>query len=336
MKAITINKVDCSSTDGCNQLLDNNMNQTRQLHILEHPYYMYGAFKSQASNIVKYQPKTTLKLACYTASVANFIKSQDARCFCSLDKLLSTYNSLAPLFNLKQIKKSTFCSIQQTALDSGLVKRETIEHSKTAGRNYRLLSIDIVQLSKQFPSIFALASRRATQRHNRKLESNGDSVNNNDKPSYDKASQDNVRGKIWTITTKRSKDQNNKNKTLLSSDFYKKRFGIDATEAKSLQESARTNSISAPGALKLIKLHAKHSVNLAESFRKYLLWAVHVGKGLSKKEKTATASGNLEFARKTQHLIDSGLGEHRIDRHGSLYVKYFDGTKNLTQALNEI
>ncbi|HHY0551919.1 TPA: hypothetical protein ACVU5P_004238 [Vibrio parahaemolyticus] len=304
-----------------------------ELHsILENPYYMFGAFKSQASNLAKYQSTENLKLACYAASVSKYIKRQDARCFCSLDCLLSTYNSIASQFGLKSIGKSTFCTIQKAALSSGLVKKETIEHSTNTGRNYRLLSINPSKLLDLFPSIFALAARRASQRKNRKLESNGDSVDNHIKARPEKASSELDHTKNWTITTKRSKDQNNKNKAPASLDFYKARFGHNADNAKSLQDAARNGKISAAGALKLMNLHSKHNVSLAESFRKYLLWVVCAGKELAGKLNRPSHSQNNAFAEKTQHLIESGLGIHCFDRHGALYVRFVDGSESLTQT----
>ena len=280
-----------------------------------YPYFLRGAFASQAYNINKSKDLQHKKIACYVAAVSAYIKRQQAKCFCSYDTLLSQYNDLAAQFGLKNIKRSTFALIQQLAIGIGIVSKSNSEFCRTTGKKYRQLVIDHTILAQLFPAVAKLANLRAQQlQHRKKSDCNRDDDQNHAKALQHIASRLVDQSKNRTIITKQSNDLIYKNKRIPDATFYKQKFGEDADAAYQLQKLARDGAIKPAAAKKLLALHHRHQVPCG--IKKYLDYVV-----LSKGFVAAQHTYNPNFDRSESVSSSHAELEHYRDERGRWHVK---------------
>lgn len=236
--------------------------------ISNEPYYLAGAFRSLARSMLNLN-NNERQDACFIASIASFIKKQNAVCFASPETILATYNTHAAKYDLKPIKRSSFFIIQARCISSGVIV-PTSDYSRLKARTFRKFSLDYDLICNRFSSVAKLAYSRARANLVRKMDSHHKQLKKVSNNLKNNSLDGDLCSEKWTITTKRSKDLINKNK-VPDGKFYKSRFKEDADLAYGLQNNARAGTISASAAKLLIKLHEKYDVHLAKPFRSFLV-----------------------------------------------------------------
>lgn len=239
----------------------------------QNPFYVSGAFFSQANNLSFKGERATLQDTCFIATVASFIKKQDATCYASSNTLLNAFNRHAKKFGIPEIKRSTFFAIQSRVLKSGLVMN-LLSHDVERAKNWRKFTLNTERLVSIYQSVYNLAMKRIDAFKTRSLDSCGSQENTTKESSNDAGSSKIKKSQNWTRITKESKDLENKNKTP-DCVFFKSRFKEDCDLAYQLQNQARAGKILASGAKKLIQLHNKHQVPLGPTFEAYLKFVLY-------------------------------------------------------------
>lgn len=257
-----------------------------------HPKYISGAICSQAGNLSKKLSTKDLKVACFTAAIAKYIKIANSVCFASPETLLVTYNSLAPKFSLSPISRSTLFSIQALAISTGIIDRVS-RYENSTGRTQRFFTINVQSFAAMFPAAFKKALRHAKQLLQRTLDYGRYLVDKSKKKLKNKELIYLSTGDGWTIRENiGSKDLKNKNKhtgNKPDATFFKSRFKEDCDRAYQLQEAARSGSITASGAKALIGLHIKHGVHIDSGFKRFLNFRILSAPKATKRKNTTHA-----------------------------------------------
>lgn len=277
----------------------------------EQPCYIAGAFNSQA-RALNVKDRKVRQNACFIASIARFTKKQGATCFASPETILQIFNENSAKYGLKPISRSTLFIIQKRCFDGRLLSYDR-DYSQIKCRHFRKIILNIAQITMVFPHVMKLAAKRAHGFLMRKLDSHRNKAKSHKKINKIKNLDVSDSNDNRTITTKRSKDLKYKNK-VPDANFFKKRFQQDCDLAYQLQNHARSGSISASGAKKLISLHRHHGVQLDSRFYSFLLARI-INNNVIKPTKKRN---NLEIKRvSTSQSNKVQLPAYELD-HGSM------------------
>lgn len=241
--------------------------------LTEQPYYLSGAFRSQASNLAKSKTKKELQEICFITVVSSFIKKAGSTCFASPSTLTKQFNAFSKLFGLKTITTPTLFNILRRVISSGLITRYT-KFDKSRGRNDREFSINLVAVKASFKAVYNLATAKAAQCISRKLYSYREKVESNDN-GIDNNELDNIVKveKVSIIHKASIKKKDLKVKKNTSFDFDLK-FNDDSHKAQTLTAKAKAGVINDIQCKSLMKLYKKHNVHMGESFARFLRFTV--------------------------------------------------------------
>lgn len=236
------------------------------------PYFISGAIRSQAATLQRSQSRSELQESCLLASITSFQKVHGSKCFAKPETILNTYNRHCSKFNLRQIGVRTLFTIQGRLIKKQLISVVGSFDSSRCTKS-RKITINLEQFKSKFSAAFKLAAYRAASKVKQVLQLDLEKEETARKASDYKASQQSEQSENCTINRNTSnEDLNNNNQP--TDDFYIKRFGTDAEQAKELQQMARCNAINGHQARSLMALHEKHHVTLAGRFKAFLVQVI--------------------------------------------------------------
>lgn len=285
-----------------------------QLEILKFcPATLSGAFASQAKNLTKATVKIK-RIACYLEVIAAHYFNEISSCYRNAQSLNKMFNDRAEKYGIKEVKKTTFNEIQNSAIEAGLAikPKNLISFDLLKMKKTRTIILNFDAIAATFPSVFNTAIRYAYPSFLSRFRSIvGKQSKNNAEASNSKGLQEHQEQE------KRSKSLNkrslNKNKGVCQK-FYSSYFKEDAREVQSLQEQAnnakqyeaqyRHIHFSGYKAKRLINLHKKHGVKLGESFLKFLKYTIHSTEQARQKKAEKARVARAEQATKEQRDAD--------------------------------
>lgn len=241
--------------------------------LTEQPYYLSGAFRSQAANLAKSHSKKDLQEICLIAVISSFIKKAGHACFASPSTLTKQFNAFSKLFGLKTITTPTLYNVLRRVIESAMIIRVT-KFDKSRGRNDREFSINFDAIKASFKAVYNLATAKAAQCISRKLYSHRENVEVDDKSIDNNELHDVLQNENISIIHKTSikkKDLKVKKNTSFDFDF---KFGDDSHKAQALTNIAKSGKINGIECKSLIKLYKKHNVHMGESFARFLRFTV--------------------------------------------------------------
>lgn len=294
------------------------------------PRFLKSGFRTQARNISISQPLKVRQMACLMQVISDHTLKHGHACFAFTGRLLAMYNKVSATYQIKPISTRTLTNRLKDAENLGLISRD-YAHNHETGQTRRLVSVILDGVKSVFPGVFNYAANCAKKYHARHtLPSSRSDLDNSTEACSEKGFQASENTKNCAL--KGSKDlskESDKYNGTPSDSFFLKFFTKDADNAKSLQQSARQGRITASGAKKLIAIHAKHGVDLAQSFRRYLNSVI--AKAYAGSTQSTVSSPSLEAYQQYQSTIPTdqdvaeGKAEYYRDGASRMQIRWLNG-----------
>ncbi|MGL5334861.1 MAG: hypothetical protein ACRC9R_01735 [Enterovibrio sp.] len=313
------------------------------------PLYLPKGLRSQSGVIRRTCKKQERKLACLLEVISTHIQKSDSECFASTDRLTSMYNEAAPCYGVDPISSRTLFNLLNTLEERQLIARAR-SRVKSSWKTIRHITLNIDAIAKIFKGAvnWAISAAKGFIERCENSAARKQNFHNSHplkkiiaKARHGAASQQSAATKTCSRSTN---IKENKNNTDLGEGFFEKYFGENAKEVENLQQLARLGRITANGAKKLIKLHAKYGFELGTSFKKFLNHVIAKEKNraatMQTYKKPQKAKQQTAFVMPDDNHVKEGIAEYYRDEIGRVHIRWKKETsapeKEITSSQDQL